>query len=95
MRWADICIRNAVPQDAAALSDIFHDAIRTGARRDYSERECAAWSPSPPDPDLWLCRIAPLRTWVAEAGGPPVGVISLHDVGYLDLAFVRPEWQAR
>jgi len=80
------------PADAGGLARLFHRAVHEGTAPHYTEAERRAWSPEPPPPAVWARRLGGLVTLVAEAGGDPVGFMSLRPGdGYLDLAFVAPE----
>ena len=85
----------AQPGDAAVLGEIYYLAVNEGAAEHYSDAERGAWAPEVPSGRAWAQRLKPLTTFVAEAGGQVVGFMSLRDDGYLDLAFVRPEWRGR
>lgn len=82
--------------DAAATANLFHRAVREGARAHYSEAERQAWSPAPPEGPAWAERLQRAETLVAEsADGTLAGFMSLTEAGVLDLAFVAPEWMGR
>ena len=84
-------IRAYQPGDADALGVVFHRAVRIGALGPYSPKQVAAWSPKPPGGEAWERRLGDARTFVATVNGTPIGFMSIHDKGYLDLAFVVPE----
>lgn len=88
-------VRDARAEDVGALAEIFWRAVREGAAPCYSDAERAAWAPERPDAAAWARRLDGLQTVVAEEGCPR-GFMSLRaDDGYLDLAFVDPEWRGR
>ena len=88
-------VRHYAQDDAPALRAIFHRAVRDGAARYYSEKERSAWSPSAEIPPGWADRLGGQCVRVAEAVGAPIGFMTLTDTGYIDLAFVLPEWMGR
>ena len=88
-------VRDATPEDTATLADIFFRAVREGATA-YSEAERIAWVAEPVPVDVWAERIEGLDTVVAEEDGALLGFMSLRaEDGYLDLAFVLPEWHGK
>ncbi len=46
-------IRDYRPDDAGALTQLFHDTVHSTGLREYSAAQVAAWSPSPPDAERW------------------------------------------
>jgi putative acetyltransferase len=90
----DVQIRLADPGDFDALGEVFHDAVRTGAEA-YSERQRAAWSPAPRQGPDWHAHLGSQTVWLAEAGGPPLGFITLAPDGHVDLAYIRSDAQRR
>ncbi|MFC3615239.1 GNAT family N-acetyltransferase [Lutimaribacter marinistellae] len=92
----DVLIRGLRAGEADALGLLFHRAVREGAAPAYSPEQRAAWSPQPPAGPDWAARLEREVTLVAEADGIPVGFMSLEpETGYLDLAFVLPEWRGQ
>lgn len=92
----EVVVRSCRPGEAGALAEIFHRAVREGAAGAYTEEERAAWSPEAPSGAAWLARTEGAETVVAEAGGVPVGFMSLVMAeGYLDFAYVLPEVKGR
>ena len=87
----DVTVRTFAAEDADALGQVFHRAVREGANGLYSDDQVAAWSPEPPCGEKWSARLKKADTVVAAPEGAPVGFMSLDDKGYLDLAFVLPE----
>lgn len=86
-------VRSAVPADFAALAQVFHDAVREGARSAYSEAECAAWCPEVPKGPGWDARLAGSEVLVAEVEGQTAGFMTLVPArGFLDMAFVAPRF---
>ncbi|MDJ0827010.1 MAG: GNAT family N-acetyltransferase [Rhodobacter sp.] len=88
-------IRRYRSADAGALAEIFFRAVHEGARTKYTEEERQAWAPTRPSPEDWARRLDGLITFVAFESGSLVGFMSLRSDGYLDLAFVLPEWMGK
>lgn len=92
---SDLSVRRATPQDHVALYGVYYRSVVEGAAAFYNDAQRAAWVGSPypksdePDPDDTLLR------WVAEVDGQIVGFMAITPDGYLDLAFVLPEWMGR
>lgn len=90
-----VTIRPFRPGDAPELFSIFHAAVRTGAAARYTEAQRRAWLPVDEMPDDWEARVTDEDTWVAESAGSAIGFMGATRDGYLDLAFVRPEWMGK
>ncbi|MEM7718819.1 MAG: GNAT family N-acetyltransferase [Pseudomonadota bacterium] len=84
-------VRSFQPEDADALGDVFHRAVRDGAAIRYRPDQVAAWSPQRPSGARWSDRLAGADTVVALDGDDRVGFMTVDADGYLDLAFVLPE----
>lgn len=85
-------IRRASTQDVAALAEVFFRAVRDGPSP-YSDAQRAAWAPRCPDTKTYADRLAPLNVVVAEEAGVVTGFMGLGAAGYVDLAFILPEWR--
>jgi putative acetyltransferase len=90
-----LVIRSAVTSDFAAIGRVFYDAVREGAKRDYTEEQLRAWAPSEFDAAHWLRRTAKLEVRVAALRTEVVGFVGFSHSGYIDLLFVRPEFVRR
>lgn len=88
-------VRSYREEDADALGEVFHRAVREGAAARYDEAQVAAWSPAAPAGRDWAERLSDADTVVATEAGAPVGFMSVGANGYLDLAFVLPEAMGR
>lgn len=78
------------------LGQLFHRSVHEGTHGAYDARQRAAWSPQPPSGPDWEARLTGGVTLVAWAGKLPAGFMTLDpETGYLDLAFVAPEWQGQ
>lgn len=89
-RKGHVTLRPAQPGDGPALAQVFHDAVRTGAARHYSEAERAAWSPTAERGPDWEDRLLRGHTHVALVRRCPVGFATLGSDGHLDLFYVTP-----
>ena len=85
-----LIVRVARLGEAAELAEIFHRAVQAAER--YSKAQRDAWSPDCPEAARWAARLRGLRTLVAERAGKPIGFMALREDGYLDLAFVDPDF---
>lgn len=83
-------IRPYLPADAAALADIFREAIWILAEEDYSEDQRAAWIGTVEDEEAFAERLARQLTIVALDAGEPAAFISLRDNNLIDLLYVHP-----
>lgn len=89
-------VRSYDPAEAGALAGVFFRAVREGALGLYSAAQVAAWAPEEPTAATWQARLRGLETVVAEDAGGIAGFMSLNmKDGYLDLAFVAPEWRGQ
>jgi GNAT superfamily N-acetyltransferase len=82
-------LRRARPEDAAAAAEVwlasFAAALPT-VKRAHTDDEVRDWMAS--------VVVGRLETWVAEAGGEVVGLMTLHD-GWIEQLYLRPDWQRR
>jgi putative acetyltransferase len=81
-------IRDARPEDAAALAAVFWRAVREGPSP-YSEPARAAWVPHRPSAEEFARRLEGLETVVAEAEEIN-GFMAMDAEGCLELAYVLP-----
>lgn len=88
-------VRSYRDGDAEALARVFHRAVREGAAAQYGEAAVAAWSPELRPVAAWEARLEGTDTVVATEDGVPVGFMNLDAKGYLDLAFVLPEYMGK
>ena len=87
-------IRPAEPEDADILGQIMFDSIHRGDSP-YSAQQRRAWLPQPNAGNAWWGRLTRQRVAVAVEDGRPVGFMTLADDGYIDLAFILPEYRNR
>ena len=91
----DIKVRRAHRGERAQIHGVFYRSVRDGAGAFYTEAQRAVWAPDPvPMADEFAADDTRIL-WVAEHGGQIIGVLALEPAGYLDLAFVLPEWMGR
>lgn len=74
------------------LRDVFVAAVTVGAVGRYSAAERAIWLSDPAMPAGWPDLLQRNVTIVALAGNGVAGFMMLERDGYLNLAYVRPEW---
>ncbi len=86
-------IRRFRPDDAAPTRAVFHAAVRIGAAGHYPEADLIDWSPSPePSPD-WGPWLDSHFTVVSEDATRVTGFFMMEATGYLNMAFVLPEYR--
>ncbi|WP_347312965.1 GNAT family N-acetyltransferase [Defluviimonas sp. SAOS-178_SWC] len=87
-------LRRFRPGDAAETREVFWEAVRIGAADHYTEAQLADWVADPEMPDDWGDWLDRHFTVVAEdESGRIAGFFMLEASGYLNMAFVRPEWR--
>ena len=88
-----IAIRPYRAGDAAALAEIYHDAVHRIGRRDYSPEQCVVWSPAQPDPANYESWATGRReVWVAtDAADAPIAYGALEPDGHIDHLYCRPD----
>jgi putative acetyltransferase len=69
-----------------------YDAVHHG-RSHYSPAQSAAWVPEPPASPAWSAKLNLQRVAVAARTGGPVGFMTLGTGGYIDLAYIAPDFQ--
>jgi putative acetyltransferase len=87
-----VVIRIGVQADYDSIADVMFDAVRFG-KSHYSPDQRAAWMPERRSGPEWYGRLNAQRIWVAEDSCEMLGIMSLADHGYIDLAFIRPSAQ--
>jgi len=88
-------VRDYVPADVDALIDLFRQAVRRVAIRDYSEAQVKAWAPDTAEREKWVERRASRPTWVAEIDGKVAGFTDLEPDGHVDMMYVHPDFKGR
>ena len=85
-------VRPFEPSDAEALATLFHASVREAGARDYSAEQVAAWSPSRPDPEIYLRRAEGRTILVAvDEDGQPIGYGDLEPDGHIDHLYCRAD----
>jgi len=88
-------IRHFKTSDAKTIADLFHDSVHAISSDIYSQEQLAAWSPSPPDYNMWEARLERTRPFVATIDGVMVGFIELELDGHIDCLYVHPNHQGQ
>ncbi|MBV8772604.1 MAG: GNAT family N-acetyltransferase [Deltaproteobacteria bacterium] len=80
-------------KDAAFLSSVFFDAVRTAGLRDYSQAQVEAWAPAKPDPANVETRARDGRLTLVAVNevDEPIAYGDLEANGHIDHLFCRPE----
>lgn len=81
----DFHIRRAIPAEHAELTDIFRQAVRVIASRDYSPAQVAAWTQGTPD---WNSPES--IVFVAEESNRPVGFAQYELPDHVGMTYVHP-----
>lgn len=88
-----VTLRPCTLEDVPALTALFHHTVHTVNARDYSGVELDAWSPSPPDPAVWLASFAGRNVLIAEIDGALAGFADMTADGYLDRLYISAAHQ--
>jgi GNAT superfamily N-acetyltransferase len=86
-------IRRYQPEDAAALAEIFTEAIRSTANRDYLPHQIDAWAFGPTDMSDWSKRLGSQIVFIAEEDTEVAGYITFDPNGHLDHLYVQSRFQ--
>ncbi|MEO0881625.1 MAG: GNAT family N-acetyltransferase [Pseudomonadota bacterium] len=90
----EINIRRGNSMDFESLGELVHAAIHDGAVR-YTHEQRRAWSPAPRSADAMADRFGNAAVWVAEIESSRVGLMTLDGTGYIDFAYISPQWQGQ
>lgn len=85
-------VRRFQEADAETLARLYFDSVRHGTGRFYSAEQREAWARDVPDTQRWAARLRSITTLVAEKSDDIAGFMTLDNTGYIDLAFVRPDY---
>ena len=88
-----IIIRPYHTGDIDTIIDIFQNAVRKTASKDYNRDQINAWATV--DKERWLKRCSGKQVWIAEINNKAAGFTDLEANGHLDMMFVHPEFQNR
>lgn len=93
----NIEVRDATPDDAAAVANLFYRTILNVNIGDYSSDQVEAWAGPAPGLEMWSERIAPdddaRRMFIAVMDGVVVGFAELEADGHVDTLYVHHEYQ--
>ena len=90
-----VTVRDARPQDVAAIANLYYDTIRRVNARDYGPEQIAAWAPRIFPEAFWSERLARYQVFVAEAEQAIVGFAELGIGGHIDCFYAHCGWQRR
>ncbi len=85
-----ISYRWATAEDYETLGEIMFAAIHAEPSP-YTPAQRLAWCPCPPSGAGWTAKLAPQQVAVVEVDRNLVGMMTLEETGYLDLAFLLPQ----
>lgn len=89
-----VSIREAQPEDYTDLGRVMFESVRNGDSR-YTEPQRAAWVSEPRRGPEWDERLARQFVLLAIQNDSCVGFMSLEDTGYVDFAYVLPDWRGK
>lgn len=81
--------------DHRAVAEIFVRAVHEIASEVYTREECLAWSDVEPNYEHWRKRCELKRPFVAVTDGVVSGFLELDPDGYIDCAYVNPDFARR
>jgi putative acetyltransferase len=87
-----LTVRPYVTADSDATIEIFLEAIRKVASKDYNPAQVDAWA-KVEDREAWAKRRSSRPTWVIQCENVPIGFADLEPDGHLDMMFVHPDYQ--
>ncbi len=86
-------IRRFQTGDAPGTWDVFYSAVRIGAAGHYTQQELIDWAPSDQMEAGWGDWLDRHITVVGDTDDQITGFFMLERDGYLNMAFVRPEYR--
>ncbi len=84
-------VRDYNRSDAAAITRLFFETVRSVNLQDYSEQQVRAWAPAVPDPQIWHARMKERCTLVVEEDGQIIAFAELEHDGHLDMFYCRKD----
>jgi putative acetyltransferase len=81
--------------DHLDIATIFCRAVHEIASANYTPAQCAAWSDTKPNPAHWEKRCERKQPFVSVIDGENAGFLELDPDGYIDCAYVNPDFQRR
>jgi putative acetyltransferase len=88
-----ISVRPYSTCDLQMVAELFTTSVHELSCSRYSPLQRQAWAPRPPDLKQWEVRLRNLQTLIAEVDARPVGFLSYQPDGYVDLLYVRPQFE--
>ncbi|MEM1077138.1 MAG: GNAT family N-acetyltransferase [Pseudomonadota bacterium] len=89
---SDLALRDFRPEDAAAVAQLFFDAVHLGTGAHYTPEQQTAWAGAAPrPPEIWVARLTGQVCKLAVQKDTLVGFMSLEPQGRIDLAYVAPQ----
>ncbi len=88
----DYKFRWAIPDDFDALGQLMFDAVRL-SDSPYSDEQRQVWAPQPRKGEVWSKRLNNQDIILAETKTQAAGFMTLKSNGYVDFAYIRPEFQ--
>lgn len=89
-----VTYRMATSSDYDSLGHVMFAAVRQGTSH-YTEEQRQAWVPQPRSGAAWTARLDSQFIVLAELRGTPIGFMSLAERGYIDFAYIPPEYRRR
>lgn len=80
-------------QYAPEVAALFTAAVHAIPDSYYTEAQRLAWAPRQPDNERWTKRLATTRPCLAFSDGRLAGFMELCSGGYIDCAYVHPDFQ--
>ena len=87
-------IRPFQTTDAKQLSALFHASVRRAGLHHYSAEQVEAWSPTPPDPELYIQRSLDGRVFLVAVSenGAQTGYGDLEMSGHIDHLYCHADF---
>lgn len=79
--------------DAPVMINLFRNAVRKVALKDYTPEQTRAWAPDEINAVAWEQRCLSRPTWLAFDQSILAGFIDLESDGHLDVLYVSPDHQ--
>ena len=91
---ATLSYRWAAREDYRRLGEILFEAVRTGTSP-YNEEQRQAWAPGPRTGSTWKERLSGQSIILAETKDDAVAFMSLMADGYVDFAYILPDFRGQ
>ena len=86
-------MRDYLPADAPKIAALFTAAVHAIPEAFYTAAQRSAWAPLPPALEKWAERLQRTKPLLAFRDGRLAGFIELGSGGYIDCAYVHPDFQ--